>query len=250
MSANEHDCSADERFERRLLDSARSDELPRDLDSAWQRFDTALRGVSVLAAGAAGARAARQAQRWLAAKWLFWGALAGSALTVLGQRALRAPRGETSTVLSPPAALTIASAAPSSSVLAPAVEAARSEASNTGTAAPPRVREARSQSQRAPAPAAPPVRPSPPSSTLAAQVALLDAARTAVSSGATAEALRLAERYRTEFPNGALSPEAEVVAIEALVARGAHADASERAGSFFARYPGDPHAARVKRLVR
>ena len=70
------------------------------------------------------------------------------------------------------------------------------------------------------------------------------------ASGAFAEALRLADRYRVDFPDGELSPEAEVVAIEALVAEHARQAASARAARFLARYPGDPHAARVKWLVR
>ena len=92
--------------------------------------------------------------------------------------------------------------------------------------------------------------PAPPHSTLAAQVSLLDTARSALAAGAYAEALSLAERYRTEFPNGELAPEAEVVAIETLVERAERQPAALRAARFFARYPGDPHSARVKWLVR
>jgi len=39
-----------------------------------------------------------------------------------------------------------------------------------------------------------------------------------------------------------------VVALEALARTGAHAELERRARRFIARYPGDPHAARVEEL--
>ena len=86
MTSSEHDYSADERFERLLIDSAQSDELPSNVDAAWHKFGAAVSGVSLLAAGAGGALAVQRAQRWLAAKWLVWGVLTGSALTALSLR--------------------------------------------------------------------------------------------------------------------------------------------------------------------
>ncbi len=79
---------------------------------------------------------------------------------------------------------------------------------------------------------------------------MLDAARSAIAAGTFAEALRLAERYRGDFPSGELGPEAEVVAIEALVEQGQRQPAALGAAGFLVRYPGDPHTARVKWLVR
>jgi hypothetical protein len=64
------------------------------------------------------------------------------------------------------------------------------------------------------------------------------------------EALRLADQYRTDFPNGELAPEAEVVAIEALAARGDSVALAESSTRFLARHPSDPHVARVKALAR
>jgi outer membrane protein assembly factor BamD (BamD/ComL family) len=64
------------------------------------------------------------------------------------------------------------------------------------------------------------------------------------------EALRIADQYRTDYPNGELAPEAEVVAIEALAARGDQPALAARAARFLARYPSDPHAARVGWLAR
>jgi len=244
MTTPEHECSADERFERLLLDSARSDELPRDTAAAWQKFDAALRGVNLLAAGAGSALAARKAQRWLAAKWLIWGALAGSALTALNLRPRHTSPTETAPSIPVPVA---ASATPSIAPSAPLAAAApqREPTAPPTTARKPVAHSRRALPSRATAPATP-----RPNSTLAAQVARLDIARSALANGEYAEALRLADGYRADFPTGELGPEAEVVAIEALVARGSRTAASERAARFLSRFPGDPHATRVQWLVR
>jgi hypothetical protein len=242
MTTNDHEYSAEQRFERLLIDSARNDELPNDVDAAWNRFGAALNGASLLAAGAGGALAVRRAQHWLAAKWLIWGALGGSALTALSLRPSHDSPSGPVVVLSPPVAV------PATASIAPSATIASEAPRQVPTPLP--------KSKPAPHPArprAPAVRSEPapsPSSTLSAQVALLDAARTAIAAGAFAEALRLSERYRADFPSGELAPEAEVVAIEALVERGQKVPAAERAARFFARYPGDPHTARVKWLVR
>jgi len=244
MTAGEHEYSADERFERLLIDSAQRDELPNDVDVAWHKFDSALKGVSLLAAGAGGAFSLRRAQRLLAAKWLAWGVLGGSALTAVGLRFAHHRLPEASPT--PSAALNVPAAPISTSMAQVEPEAPVREMRSTAPIAiKPAPHSARPHK-------APPrgEEPAPPSSTLAAQVALLDSARTAIAAGAFAQALRLADRYRADFPDGELAPEAEVVAIEALVARGERAAASERAARFLARYPGDPHAARVKWLVR
>ena len=248
MTSSEYESSADERFERLLIDSASSDELPSNVDAAWHEFNSALQGVGLLAAGAEAALAARRAQRWLAAKWLIWGLLTGSALTALSLRPNHRPRAEANPTLSAPSALpTLATAPPTSR---PAGEAQPPAAlTATATTAKAKLHSTRPHALAASSAAAKALSP-PPSSTLAAQVALLDSARSAIASGAFAEALRLADRYRVDFPSGELSPEAEVVAIEALVAEHARQAASERAARFLARYPGDPHAARVKWLVR
>jgi len=242
MSASDHHYSADERFEQLLLESARSDELPSDVDAAWHRFDAALHGVSVLAAGVGGALAVRRAQRWLAAKWLIGGVLTGSALTALS---LRASHEQHAAQRPAPSAAIAVPAASNSAVVAAIELEAQHQPAAPPEIAKPKPRSTRARTSPTQGEAAP-----PPGSTLAAQVSRLDAARSALAAGAFAEALSLAERYRAEFPNGELAPEAEVVAIEALVERAERQPALERAARFFARYPGDPHSARVKWLVR
>jgi len=248
MTSSEYDPSADERFERLLIDSASSDELPSHVDAAWHQFNSALQGAGLLAAGVGGALAARRAQRWLAAKWLIWGVLTGSALTALSLRPNHGPRAEPSPTQSAPSALpTLATHPPTSRAEgeAPPPAALTAPAATAKAKLHPTRPHALASSSAAAKALSP-----PPSSTLAAQVALLDSARSAIARGAFAEALRLADRYRVDFPSGELSPEAEVVAIEALVAEHARQAASERAARFLARYPGDPHATRVKWLVR
>jgi outer membrane protein assembly factor BamD (BamD/ComL family) len=96
---------------------------------------------------------------------------------------------------------------------------------------------------RAPEPA------SPTASTLDAEVAALDAVRTAISAAALHRALRLIEQYRLDFPRGELARDADVFEIETLVAQGEHREASSQAERFLARYPNDPHLARVKGLA-
>jgi TolA-binding protein len=84
---------------------------------------------------------------------------------------------------------------------------------------------------------------------IAAEIALLDAARTAQRSGSHARALSLLDQYATEFPAGGLAAEAEVLRIDVLAARGDRAIAAERARRFLQRHPNSPHAERLRRIA-
>ena len=86
-------------------------------------------------------------------------------------------------------------------------------------------------------------------STLAAEVSRIDTARAANATGEYDEAIRLIQRYHRDFPEGALAPDADVVALEALAAKRDRGEIGRRAALFLARYPADPHAARVKWLA-
>ena len=108
---------------------------------------------------------------------------------------------------------------------------------------------ASAQAPRAPEPSAVDHRPAADASTLGAEVARLDAARRAFRLGAYARAVRLIDAYRREFPAGELRPDAEVIAIEALGQERRTSAAARRATRFLTRYPGDPHADRVRRWV-
>jgi TolA-binding protein len=84
---------------------------------------------------------------------------------------------------------------------------------------------------------------------LAAEVSWIDAARTASLDGNHDEAIRLIERYHRDFPKGALAPDADVVALEAVAAKRDRAEVARRSALFLSQYPSDPHAARVRGLA-
>lgn len=86
-------------------------------------------------------------------------------------------------------------------------------------------------------------------SILAAEVSRLDAARASNAVGDYDETIQLIERYHRDFPDGALGPDADVVALEAVAAKPDYAETARRAALFLSRYPGDPHAARVRWLA-
>lgn len=85
--------------------------------------------------------------------------------------------------------------------------------------------------------------------TLADEVAALDAARVALSSGNAAAALRALDDHDRRFPGGVLGMEATVLRIEALVARGDRASASRLGRAFLDAHPRSPHASRVRTLI-
>jgi hypothetical protein len=276
----------DAEFERTLLESARKDTPPHSVQDAWARFagalsliapslapDSDLGGPRVSAdrtsagtvAKAAGARAVRAA----VIQWLLLGAIGGSAVTA----AVMVPRREgkpdsPKPVLyreSPAPAKPAASVRSPMPVPFPADERTATSAPQTASpvALSRRLGRGRDRSiQHQPRSSGlaeavssgdskdqtiNPLRVD--SSTLSAEVARIDAARTAISGGDYDEALRLIERYHRDFPTGALAPDADVVALEAVAAKGDRAEVRRRAHLFLSRYPGDPQAARVKWLA-
>jgi hypothetical protein len=265
-----------QRFERLLLDSARADALPRDVSDAWASFSASLLSVGELTTASASAGGARLrapsanvgasalggGTRALALKWLVVGALAGSALTAFTMDRARAwwTRGSATVAsISPvtsvtppvqPASVAPAAAIPQivgdSSSDRAALEAERVQPRHVPKATAASVPAVLTSANRGNSAENPLERPH---STLGAQVALLDAARTAAAAGAFGEALSLTDRYQREFPTGELAPDAEVVAIEALAAQGDDDALRERVARFLARYPADPHVARVKALA-
>jgi hypothetical protein len=246
----------DQEFERALLASARADEPPAEMGAqmtaqAWVRFSArvaavgdTLRGPAPRSESAGGAGAAHNAKRRVGGgghwRWLLAGALGGGALTAT-LFALRPPTrvpsvtvgaGEASpAVITPPPAL----AAPISS-------AARLDER-------PPVRHERRRTQQADRPSVEATGLAALPSSLAAEVAALDAARAAAASRQFDQALTLISRYHYDFPAGELSADAEVIAIEALDAKHDRAEMSRRASRFLDQHPDDPHAARIKRLV-
>jgi len=132
-----------------------------------------------------------------------------------------------------------APAAVATPVEAPAIEAA---APTPAIAADRRIERAHRRVQ--------PTAPALPAADLRDQIALIDAARGAVKSGATDRALALLRRYDSSFPSGAFRPEALALRIEALDQGGRGAEAQALAREFLARYPQSPVADRVARVAQ
>jgi hypothetical protein len=86
-------------------------------------------------------------------------------------------------------------------------------------------------------------------SALAAEVAILDEARTAVATQRGSRALELLDQYARRFPAGTLNLEATVLRIESLFMTGATSSAAALGHGFLAQHPASTHAARVRRLL-
>jgi len=107
----------------------------------------------------------------------------------------------------------------------------------------------------APAPAA--VRRATPSaeptasngSSVPAELATLDQARSSLASGNPARALSILDGYSMRFPHASMASEATVLRIEALVNAGDRAAAQRVADSFLYLNPRSPYAARIRSLV-
>ncbi|HYQ31564.1 MAG TPA: hypothetical protein VER04_30245 [Polyangiaceae bacterium] len=80
------------------------------------------------------------------------------------------------------------------------------------------------------------------------EAALLEQARRALSSSPS-YALQLANQHRARFPNGVLTQEREVIAIEALRRMHRNADADQRAAGFSKAFPGSAHQRMVDEVV-
>ena len=86
-------------------------------------------------------------------------------------------------------------------------------------------------------------------SDLRAEIALVDAARSAVAAGADDRALTLLNRYDSSHRAGTFRPEATVLRIEALDHLGRTAQARTLAQRFLAAHPDSPLADRVARIT-
>jgi hypothetical protein len=75
------------------------------------------------------------------------------------------------------------------------------------------------------------------------------AIRRTLLSGDAKEALRMLERARVEFPNGALAQDREALTVRALVESGQKEAARRRGEAFLRTFPKSPHAAEVRALL-
>ncbi len=100
--------------------------------------------------------------------------------------------------------------------------------------------------------AAPPThhhRPTPPAADLGAEIALVDAARAAISGGEAARALVLLRRYDSRFPSGTFRPESSALQVEALAHLGQAERAQALGRAFIAAHPDSPLVPRVQRAI-
>ena len=90
--------------------------------------------------------------------------------------------------------------------------------------------------------------PHPTISALEQELRLVDAARAALDRS-PARALELADVHRQSFPTGTLSPERELLTIEALLALDRVEEATGRAATLHRDHPASPAAHRAHRLI-
>jgi hypothetical protein len=268
--------ASDAAFERALLESARDDGPPPGATAAaWAKFASVSGGVAS-GAGADTTHARRaEGHGWFQSapaaplKWLALGALGGGLLTAAWLKG-RPGREDVTALATTTDPAAVVSATPVRATL-PA-PTPRAEAAPEGPAPaeelPPRVgpparREPRPSRATPTAAAAGTARSvsagekpgseragaTSANSRLSAEVAALDAVRTALAIGAPEQALRGIDAYRREFPQGELTPDAHVLEVEALAAKGDRAATRRESERFLARYPKDPHVTRVRWLA-
>ncbi len=263
------DAGAGLAFERELIASSATDQMSEEaVRAAWSRFAVTLGRTATLAGTAptqAAANTVAAGRRTLG--WISLGALGGGIVTaalvaVLGWRGA-------------PARMTVStsSLAPSRTSDGAAAFETASNAATTQPAAPSAVgpeQPAPSVAERAimgelqvvaPAPwrhgahsarevSAPTAAHLETSSSLAAEIALLDDARRTKNAGQFERALALLGRYRREHPHGELQRESDVLKLETLYLSGDRDEAARLAQHFLEAFPDDPHAAHVRTFVR
>jgi outer membrane protein assembly factor BamD (BamD/ComL family) len=95
----------------------------------------------------------------------------------------------------------------------------------------------------------PAIEPPAPDATLAEEVRWLDRASLSIRSGDVERGLQLLDEYKGRFPSGTMTPESQVLRIEALVRKGDRVNANRLGDEFLARAPQSALAARVRSLL-
>jgi hypothetical protein len=103
-------------------------------------------------------------------------------------------------------------------------------------------------SAKSPQPAGP-ARPTSSATTLAEEGRLLAKAHQLIQSGQAQQALEVLRLSESRYPHSVLSPEREVLTIEALGATGSSSAARQRAERFLKRDPNGAYTSRLKRFV-
>ncbi len=97
-----------------------------------------------------------------------------------------------------------------------------------------------------------PARPAPADSAeaqLEDELAAIDAARAALSSGRGDTALSRVRHYQVRFPNGRFAEEADALEVQALAFSGRREEARSKGDRFLAARPGSPYARRVRSSI-
>ncbi len=145
------------------------------------------------------------------------------------------------------------SAADSSASQASAAESAKTAATpaaepNGGPAGHSGASRSTTGAGSSPAPSAAAARPSASASPKPSEIALLRQAQSALG-GSPSRALQVANQHSQLYPNGRLSQEREVIAIQALLKTGQAPAARSRAKRFIVVWPRSSHTPRVRTLV-
>ncbi len=225
-----------------LLRSAALDEPPRE-GKARVLVALGLQTATLLGTGTVAAATATTAagSAIVISKWVAYGMLAGFVTTtsahLIGEK------------LEPPAA-------PRSVAVAAAPSPAKSRVAGPATArfdAPvlAQAPKAAAQERKQPRKTAAPRADAPVSARqLAAEVEALDQARRALESRDAERALLALDAHAARFGTPRLAPEATVLRIEALIAKGQRERARELAERVLATQPDNPHAGRVRAILQ
>jgi TolA-binding protein len=87
-------------------------------------------------------------------------------------------------------------------------------------------------------------------SSLALEIARIDAIRRLLTSDRVQAASAALQDYQRDFPSGVLRQEADVLSIEAVQRAGDRRRARQLASRFLAQHPDSPHSARVRDLLQ
>lgn len=237
-------------FERLLLAAGRTETMPPEqTEAALLRFAAGIgalhgdAGSNMSGVPSTGASAGSWARFAVPAKWASLGFIAGG-VAMLGWLGHGPGPIESRAPQAVPNAKVPSVAA---SITPPARPEARQPVQTS--LAPRSVPAPGKQLARAPTVDALPLRSAGSSSDLAAEVAALDGIRTALSIGAWRDAEKQSDAYRRAFPQGALRSEAEVLAIEGLLAQGRKQAAVAAGERFISSHPRDPQVARMRALI-
>ncbi len=266
---------AEQVFEQSLLESARLDAAPANVEQAWANFSRIMSGATAHIEPSSGLHRIHNSHTPPVARvttagagltkamvLLAAGAIGGVAVTLALQGAYKNRAAPVHAQILPPMAaasslnfrprleLAVHSGAASESSREPSGNrygpSTLMSKPNAPMAIAANIDNSRTTAQE-PSAAAPSATSEVPSSELALEVQRLDSIRSAGRAHAYAEVLRLVAGYHREFPKGALGPDADVLALEALAERHDYAQLAARASAFLSQYPKDPHASKVRK---